>query len=379
MNFMIKILTRFCNIYMVIILLIGIIGFLSCENEPTKVADEQNNNDMECPPWTIGPEGGTLEDTIPESPYHGVKIIIPEGALEHCTSLYFNEYFTWPFSYAGGFTPTNHKPFNFNLGIFMDGDSAHIRLSLPIRNISITDSTSQILCAFHYDPSLPCYLKWRIVLPAEINDSTMIIDSDCFYGTWSYGLVSLYEVDYECYLKPLMGEIVGEEKWNEVLSEIETVIDTTLLADDFEFGCVSLFVTRGVFEALYLALGEQMEMYQTVISPIAGNCNVLNPLEFIQGAIDYLGLASLALMVQFVDGFGPGGILSAFLAKMTEGAVESAGCDYAAFAQWTDEQFWGYFSLYCFYYMMINIIDWFVMDSGVMNCPTWTPTTITWE
>jgi hypothetical protein len=374
----IKIFMHSSKIYMVSVLILGIIGFLSCDNEPTKVDDEQDNDDMECPPWTIGPEGGVLEDTIPESPYYGVKIIIPEGALEHCNSLYFNEYFYWQYA-AGGFKPKYHKPFNFNLGIFQDGDSVHIRLSLPIKDIVISDSTSQILCAYHYDPLAPCYLKWKIVLPTEITDSTMIIDSDCFYGTWSYGLVSLYEVDYECYLKPLMGDIVGEEKWQWVLSEIETVIDTTIFADDFEFGCVSLMFTRNVFEALYLALGDQMEMYQTVISPIAGDCNVLNPIEFFEGAIQYIGLNSLAMMVSCVDALGAGGILSAFLAKMAESAAGSTACDYAAFMQWTDEQFWGYFSLYCFYYMMIHLIDWFVMDSGVMNCPTWTPTTITWE
>jgi hypothetical protein len=378
MNAGTKIFTRFCRICLVGVLILGIFGFLSCENKPTKATDD-NNDDMECPPWTIGPEGGVLEDTIPESPYYGVKVIIPEGALEYCTSLYFNEYFTWPFGYAGGFTPLNYKPFNFNLGNFMDGDSVHIRLSLPLKNIAISDSTSQILCAFHSDPSIPCYLKWKIALPAEINDSTMIIDSDCYYGSWAYGLVSLYEVDYECYLKPLMGDIVGEEKWSEIVSDMQTVIDTTILADDFDFGCVSLFITRSIFEGLYLALGDQMEMYQTVISPIAGDCNVLNPIEFFEGAIQYIGINSLAMMVSLVDGIGPGGLLSSFLAKMAESAAGSTACDYAAFMQWTDEQFWGYFSLYCFYYMMIQLIDWFVMDSGVMNCPTWTPTTIVWE
>ncbi len=355
-----------------------LLSFTSCDKKPTIASDDTDDTEIECREGLIGPEGGSLEFTDPESPYYGVKIIIPEGALEHCTSLYFNTYYNW--QYPGtGFIPQTQKPFNFNLGVYFDGDSVRFRISFPIQDVTITDSTSQILCAYHYDPELPCYLKWHIVLPSEINDSTMIIDTERFYGTWSWGLVSLYEVPYDCYLKPLIGDVIGQEKWDDVMNQIATTIDTTILADDFSFDCISILMVRGVFEALYLALGEQMDMYQTVISPIAGDCNVLNPIEFFKGAVEYLGLLALATLAQSVDALGAGGILSAFLAKSMESALESTSCNYAAFMQWTDEQFWGFFSLYCFYYMMIHLIDWFVLYAGVIDCPGWTPSDIEWK
>jgi hypothetical protein len=355
-----------------------LLSFVSCDKKPTSVADDTDDTEIECREGLIGPEGGSLEFTDPESPYYGVKIIIPEGAMEHCTSLYYNTYYNW--QYPGtGFIPQTQKPFNFNLGIYFDGDSARFRISFPIQDVTITDSTSQILCAYHYDPELPCYLKWHIVLPSEINDSTMIIDTERFYGTWSWGLVSLYEVPYECYLEPLMGDVMGQEKWDDVLNQIGTTIDTTFFADDFSFDCVSILLVRNVFEALYLTLGDQMDKYQTIISPIAGNCNVLNPIEFFQGAVEYLGLLALSSLVQIAGGVVDGGILSAFITKAMEKAVESSSCNYAAFMAWTDSQFWGFFSLYCFYYLMIHLIDWFVMYSGYINCPYWIPTTITWE
>jgi hypothetical protein len=370
-----KIFKTICTICIISLLHMGLFSLTSCNEKPTSSSDE---NEIECAEGLVGPQGGSLEVTDPESPYYGVKIIIPEGSLQYCNSLYFNEYYNW--QYAGtGFMPQTDKPFNFNMGIFFDGDSVQFRISFPIKNIKITDSTSQILCAYHYDPALPCYLKWHIVIPTEINDSTMIIDTDRFYGTWSWGLVSLYDVDYECYLEPLMYDIMGQEKWNEVLNQIASTIDTTILADDVSFDCISMLMIRGVFESLYLALGEQMDMYQTLISPIAGDCNVLNPLEFFKGAIEYLGLLALSALVSIASNIADGGILSSFFPKFMDKAVESSSCNYAAFYQWTDEQFWGFFSLYCFYYLMIHLIDWIVLDTDIINCPNWTPTTIEWD
>ena len=216
-------------------------------------------------------------------------------------------------------------------------------------------------------------------MPTEINDSTMIIDTDRYYGTWSWGLVSLYDVPYECYLKPLMGDIMGQVKWNDILNQIGTTIDTTILVDTVSFDCLNMGIIRGVFEGLYTALGEQMEMYQTLISPIAGNCNVLNPIEFFKGAIDYLGLQILGSLWSIGASIADGGILSAFMTKFMSEAAESSSCNYVAFYKWTDAQFWGFFSLYCFYYMMIHLIDWIVLETDIIYCQDWTPTTIEWK
>lgn len=373
-----KIFKTICTVCTISLFHMGLFSLISCDEKSTSTSDNNDDNELECPEGLVGPKGGSLEVTDKDSPYYGVKIIIPEGSLQYCTSLYYNQYYEWHDN-GTGFIPQTSRPFNFNLGVFRDGDSVRFRISFPIQNITITDSTSQILCAYHWDPAFPCYNKWHIVIPTEINDSTMIIDTDRFYENWSWGLVSLYEVSYECYLEPLMGDIIGQEKWDDILNQISTTIDTTILADDVSFDCISMLMIRGVFESLYLALGEQMEMYQTVISPIAGNCNVLNPLEFIKGAIDYLGLLALSNFVSIAASIVDGGILSSFITKFMDKAVESSSCNYAAFYQWTDAQFWGFFSLYCFYYMMIHLIDWIVVDTDIIDCPNWTPTTIEWE
>ncbi|MGB5896506.1 MAG: hypothetical protein WBG58_20205, partial [Ignavibacteriaceae bacterium] len=116
-----------------------------------------------------------------------------------------------------------------------------------------------------------------------------------------------------------------------------------------------------------------------VISPIAGNCNVLNPLEFFIGAIDYLGLQLLGSLFSIGASIADGGILSSFMTKFMDKAVESSSCNYVAFYQWTDAQFWGFFSLYCFYYMMIHLIDWIVIKTDLIDCQTWEKTTIEWK
>jgi len=373
-----KIFKTICTICIISLLHIGLFSLISCDEKPTSGSDD-DESEIECPEGLVGPEGGSLEVTDPDSPYYGVKIIIPEGSLQYCNSLYSNQYHR-VYDKGTGFIPQTDRPFDFDFGARRDGDSVRFRISFPIKNITITDSTSQILCAYHYDPAFPtCGFKWHIVFPTEITDSTMIIDTDRFYGTWSWGLVSLYDVPYECYLEPLMGDIMGQEKWKEILNQIATTIDTTILADDFSFDCFSMMTIRGLFEALYLALGEQMEMYQTLISPIAGNCNVLNPIEFFEGAIDYLGLQILSSLFSIGSAVAGGGILSGFITKFIDKAVESSSCNYVAFYQWTDAQFWGFFSLYCFYYMMIHLIDWIVIETDLIDCQNWEKTTIEWK
>lgn len=243
--------------------------------------------------------------------------------------------------------------------------------------ISDLDSSGMILCAYYRDQSVD---RWQIVLPIEINDSIMVVEPSFFHRFWSWGLVSLYEVDSELYLRPLMEDLFGEEVWSDALTEIETIIDTIPIANNFN--CELFSLARTSCESLYRILEDDMAQFLYAGSPYFGDCYILleNPAEALEQIFEYL---KIQMQANFIGAMGPN-ILGGIVAKLYEKlllAEKGITCDYATFfyasiGGWP--QFWVYYILRIFCYALIHFIDWTVMDSGVINCPTWTPSEIDW-
>jgi hypothetical protein len=412
------------NFHLVVLSFLGLLLINSCsDNKMTDVNDTYFIFD-ECetftPSWIkIGPEGGTVaySDQWPENlslyPNDGVKIVIPEGSFEVCTEVNFNRspgvfFWLFPDGFKWWVKENNIGGFKFNIGGLSEGeehDRGYYQLWFPIQDIVISgnpcqssdcqgfrdyhdisssDSTGMLLCAYYWDVSAD---RYRIVLPKEINDSTMVVEPNSFHSLWSWGLVSLYDVDSEGYLRPLMEDLAGEEEWSNVLTEIETVLDTTILASNFDAGCIAMMATRSVFEGLYLGIEDQLAGYLFGMSPYIGDCSlvVLDPYVALKDALGYWVLTAVNVLVQLAnlatDMVGGADIISYVTTKFFETAAANASCDYSRLYEVTVgmwPEFWGYYALRCFYYVMIKIIDWAVMDSGAINCPTWTPSEIDW-
>ena len=91
----------------------------------------------------IGPEGGTVEVTDPNSSLNGVKITVPEGALTQETTIYIEETRYAP-SLPAGLTSENPV---LQLGpsmIFLKD----VEIKFPIKEIP--SSNQEILSAFYW-------------------------------------------------------------------------------------------------------------------------------------------------------------------------------------------------------------------------------------
>ena len=162
----------------------------------------------------IGPSGGTVVVPDHASLIYGMKIEIPAGALARkatITIIESGKYSagTWPAGTARHYPVadlSSSEPFLKN-----------IKITFPISEKPSNDE--ELLSAF--------YLKsgnntWTTVLPTQINDNQMIIETD-HLSLWTYGRVSLDEVELETIIAA-MEEIFYVDNVNELKTVVETKI-----------------------------------------------------------------------------------------------------------------------------------------------------------
>jgi hypothetical protein len=282
-------------------------------------------------PDMIGPEGGVLEvNATTGSAINGVNVEIPEGILISCRSLVISDQLVYPIpSLPAGFNPICWDKCVFDVEISGSPPvSMPMQMSIPIREISVTPG--EILSAYYYDNANG---KWQIVLPEEIDNDNMTINTT-YQEKWSWGTVSLAEVDDIGTLEHLLEEELGTQIWNELNEAINQIIDI-LIADDFNADCTDLNDLNNQFIQLRNEAIPQLERFQQDLGDKCGSCNVLSD-YFLTELGEYIELRMKIFIAEIFKDVDLPGMLGDFLYKMCMSAaigglweqIESAPCNY---------------------------------------------------
>ena len=135
----------------------------------------------------IGPEGGTIEVTDPNSQLRGVKIEIPAGALAQQTKIVIQD--KWFASSLPSGITSSYPIVEFSPKMTF---SKNIQIRFPVQSIPTGDD-GRILGAFFWNSSTD---RWTVISPKRVKDSEMIITTTNF-GVWRWGIVSLTELEVQ--------------------------------------------------------------------------------------------------------------------------------------------------------------------------------------
>lgn len=282
-------------------------------------------------PDMIGPEGGVLKVTATTgSAINGVNVEIPEGTLLSCRTLYISDQLVDPIPRLPvGFKPFSRDRFVFDIEISGSSPvSMPMQMSIPIGEIPV--APGEILSAYYYDNANG---KWQIVLPEEVGNDKMVINTT-YHEKWSWGTVSLAEVDDIETLEHLLEEELGIQNWNEVNEAINQIIDL-LVADDFKADCTGLNDLNNQFIQLRDEAIPQLERFQQDLGDKCGICNVLSD-DFLTEFGEYIELRMKIFIAEIFKDVDLPGTLADLLYKMGMSAaigglweqIESAPCNY---------------------------------------------------
>lgn len=160
----------------------------------------------------IGPDGGVIEVTDPESSIYGFKIEIPEGALDSYATITVSEVSSAP-SLPVGLISSNPI-------IEVSADAPflkEIQMFFPLQSTFYYSET--MLCAFYYNTANS---NWRIVAAESMNGNTMTVSTQ-HLSYWRWGEVSPDEVELET-LQLFLNDTFGTD----YVSRFETAIDNYL-------------------------------------------------------------------------------------------------------------------------------------------------------
>jgi hypothetical protein len=132
----------------------------------------------------IGPEGGTVEVTDPNSPIKGVKVTVPPGAVAQKTTIFVEETWNAPKLPAG--LSIDYPIINLGSGTPFLTD---VEITFPVTYIPTSDQ--DILGVYYYNPAKA---KWIIIPARKVSENKLTIKTTNF-GLCRWGTVRLSEVD----------------------------------------------------------------------------------------------------------------------------------------------------------------------------------------
>lgn len=135
----------------------------------------------------IGPEGGIIEVTDTTSTLYGIKVFIPEGALDQKTTIVIQD--KWVASPLPAGLTSDYPMVELSPSTTFLKD---IKIAFPVLDIPSGDD-GEILGAFYWEPTKE---KWIVTFPERFIDTEMIIETNKF-GLWRWGSVSLDDVEPE--------------------------------------------------------------------------------------------------------------------------------------------------------------------------------------
>ena len=169
-----------CRFFITITLSFCVLLMDGCGNGDDGPPPEQTNRTQN----VIGPEGGTVEVTDPNSPIKGVKVTIPPGAVAQKTTIFIED--TWDAPKLPAGLSIDYPIINFGSGITFLKD---VEITFPVTYIPSRDE--DILGAYYWNTTKA---KWIIIPARQVNDYKLTITTRNF-GLCRWGTVRLSEVD----------------------------------------------------------------------------------------------------------------------------------------------------------------------------------------
>jgi hypothetical protein len=301
----------------------------------------------------IGPEGGTVEVTDPNSSLNGVKITVPEGALTQETTIYIEETRYAP-SLPAGLTSENPV---LQLGpsmIFLKD----VEITFPIKEIP--SSNQEILSAFYWNSNKA---RWMAIIPRQVDDQKMIIQTDDF-GLCRWGIIRLGEVEPDT-VAAWMEEMQGMfDDWSELqktimdqLQPLISVVDdpTELTNCDKQDALLSFLssLREQALQGVTDYLGSEIVWNECKICDKNNNCYAsCDPNEIISGApIEWLQKeVQIWYRSMFLSSVCPVDILGPAVQKAIawveyQEAIRSLKCDWRCILKNGNSQFYADFLL----------------------------------
>jgi hypothetical protein len=217
-----------------IIILVALL--LSACGEDSSAPNLDDVNDIDCPEWSIGPEGGTIEIrtvTPYNSRFSGVSIVVPAGALDDCRSFSINP--AWVSDVPVGCIADYHYQFSLTTG----GDQPYdleLEFHFPVTDQSnvtgegpyVVVGEGEFPCAFGYDSGAG---TWNVILADSFDGTTMTVKTT-YYNYWTWGKISLDHVSTENLIGAVQ-EQYGDSTWNWLVGGIGDAIEVlkTLYVD----------------------------------------------------------------------------------------------------------------------------------------------------
>jgi len=334
-------------------------------------------------PWSssvIGPEGGVVTYSLPNTEETGLQVRVPAGAWTACWEVEINSISFWDTpDYPDGFEPYDRPlPTGFiEISVFRQDenlvqtfapDSMYMELSFPLH--SIPNNDGEIFSTFYYDSTAG---SWRVELPDDQNESELIVRTSSWRRPWSWGRIDLEEVDYEEHLAPVLEEEIGTEIWNDIQYTLDSIYDAAM-QDRMELTCIALTFAEATFESFRDQAAENVELYQAYID--CGDCNPITP-EFYTGLKQYVLLNVEAMALDLFTDAIPGRLWylklfgKAYVLAL-QAMARSLPCDYECF--WNEAPPGIYLNAAAYYVsvLIIEVIQRYE-SSGYINCPGGTP------
>lgn len=196
----------------------------------------------------IGPNGGVIEVTDPESPAYGVSMEIPEGALEKSAVVSISVESDVPV-----------LPDGFNTGataleLDVSAELLHaVEIEFPVDYMPTP--MEGLPCAFFYDEIAG---KWRLTLPSDIDYDNMVMKirtSHLSIWKWGWTIIdTLTDGAVSEAIQDALIEAIGEDRWNTLIGSAESLAEDIIdLAEEIttDAACATI---EGIGIALYSAL-----------------------------------------------------------------------------------------------------------------------------
>jgi hypothetical protein len=323
--------------------------------------------------WAAGPNGGEL--VYQDDPTYETLIVRIEaqpGGLEHMACFGPRvakpaEAIRFPSGYSGYF-----------IGACFDLNPAHsetilqdleLRMSLPIPSTLSESDSMDVLCAFYYDEDRG---TWSMTLPTAVDESTMTVETR-YRRFWNWGVVDIFEADYELSLEPLLKDLFGDETWSALEAAIHELY-YTVLDPEVEMTCGRIYVIRNT---LLMEMHSDSEAYlDDVYERLYAGCGPcpLTSKEFVNNLAKYVVLKMSAYFFEYVF-YGIHGdelthyadlmLMPAFLQAISYYMLD---CNYECIFVIADVDFWINLFEFHFSQVLMDLID-AGMEGGYIDCP----------
>jgi hypothetical protein len=336
--------------------------------------DADPPDDVGCPDG-IGPAGGSISVTDTTSDLHGVGITVAPLAWNQCYGVFpgYETTFTTPNfpdgieGYAGWLSGSLRLEIGHSdaQGNFTAApDSLELEITFPLRDLVCADD--EIFAAWRYDDTVS---RWRVVLPVAATDSTITVRTCHHRPLWTWGKISLYDVDFDLYLAPALAEAQGSGRWLEVQDELRSLYDS-VITEDLSMNCANLIRVRDLFAAVRDARAEDVRAFQAGLGGVCGTCDVTTA-QYFDEYVRYLSLNFEAWLIEmfFVEN-GPNLLIQAYgFMRMCEtlDEIESLACDYECFFAHETAAFARAKSSYYVAYLVVLVID-HAIEAGWVDC-----------